>query len=115
MSVIDRQLFEDSFKYFDKEIVAEIIDIFLNEYDDRLKAISDSIKAGDFKNLQFNAHSLKGVVANFAAPEVQERAKILEYKGSSEDGENLTGVFEELKHLTLQLAEELKERKNDYS
>jgi len=114
MSVIDKQLFDDSFQYFDKEIVAEIIDIFLGEYNDRLKSISESISTNNFQDLKFAAHSLKGVVANFAAPSVQEQAKILEQKGTEEDTENLTEVFEELKTLTLQLAEELKERKNDY-
>lgn len=114
MSVIDKQLFDDSFQYFDKEIVAEIIDIFLNEYNDRLKSISDSINQGNFQDLKFNAHSLKGVVANFAAPMVQEKAKMLEQKGTDEDSENLSELYNELESLTLELVEELKERKNDY-
>lgn len=109
MKVIDKQLFDDTFQYFDKEIVVEIIDIFLNEYTDRLKTINDSIKAGDFQNIKFHGHSLKGVVSNFAAPSVQEAAKKIEDQGTSGEDVNLLNDFVELEKLTLHLSDDLRE------
>lgn len=109
MKVIDKQLFNDTFQYFDQEIVVEIIDIFLNEYKDRLKTIKDSIDAGDFQNVKFHGHSLKGVVSNFAAPSVQEAAKKIEDQGTSGEDINLSDDFIEMEKLTLDLADDLRE------
>jgi len=115
MDVIDKKLFVDSFQYFDKEIIAEIIDIFLDDYSERLTTIKNSIDTLNFEELKFHAHSLKGVVANFAAPSVQEIAKSLETKGVNSENINLLEDFEILNTLTNQLAEELKAMKADYS
>ncbi len=114
MKVIDKQLFDDTFQYFDNEIVVEIIDIFLNEYKDRLQTIKDSIDAKDFKNLKFHGHSLKGVVSNFAAPTVQSSAKVIEDKGTESIDENLEDDFILLEAQTLMLAEDLREIRENY-
>ncbi|PLX13881.1 MAG: hypothetical protein C0598_02645 [Marinilabiliales bacterium] len=107
MKLINDQSFNESFSYFDKEIVVEIIDIFLNEYEDRLTAIKKSIDELDFPNLKFHAHSLKGVVANFSAPAVQTLAKELEDKGTNSVNENLLENFTELDKLVRQMIDEL--------
>lgn len=108
MKLINNQSFNESFSYFDKEIVVEIIDIFLNEYEDRLSAIKKCIDETDFPGLKFHAHSLKGVVANFSAPSVQALAKQLEDKGTNSQNDNLTEDFGELDTLVRQMIEELK-------
>lgn len=114
MKLINDQSFNESFSYFDKEIVVEIIDIFLNEYEDRLSTIKKCIDDVDFQNLKFQAHSLKGVVANFSAPKVQELAKILENKGADSINENLNEDFEELDKLVRTMVEEISVLRENY-
>jgi len=106
--------FNETFQYFDKEIVIEIIDIFINEYPERMSNIKQAIDAKDFPNLKFHAHSTKGVIANFTVPHVQELAKKLELAGSEQ---NLTGVdelFEEFNQQCQLLVDDLKEIKAGY-
>jgi len=114
MKLINDQSFNESFSYFDKEIVVEIIDIFLNEYEDRLRTIKKSIDELDFPNLKFYAHSLKGVVANFSAPKVQDLAKQLENKGADSINENLHEDFEELDKLVRSMVEEISVLRENY-
>lgn len=114
MKIIDEQQFNESFGFFDKEIVLEIIDIFLGEYEDRLNTIKKAIDELDFPNLKFHAHSIKGVVANFAAPDVHAQAKIMEDKGTNEDNTDLIENFEKLKNLTYDLIDDLKVLRENY-
>lgn len=114
MKLINDQSFNESFSYFDKEIVVEIIDIFLNEYEERLSTIKKAIEEKDFSNLKFHAHSLKGVVANFSAPKVQAIAKELEDKGTNSIDENLNENFEELDKLIRTMAEEITVLRENY-
>lgn len=100
MEVINKEQFINSFQYFDKEIVLEIIDIFIDEYPERIEKLEISIQNKDFPQLKFHAHSLKGVIANFAAPEAQELARQLENKGSEGDIEGTDELFKELKRMT---------------
>lgn len=76
--MVNKQAFTDTFQYFDKEVIIEIIDIFIDESPERLKVLEQNINEGNFEKLRFNVHSLKGVVANFAAPMAVEKIKIFE-------------------------------------
>ena len=114
MGLINRTQFTDNFQYFDKEIVAEIIDIFLNEYNDRINAIAENIKANDFDGLKFSAHSVKGVIANFIAPDVEQQARSLEMMGAEKNLDGVNEVFEEFKISSAAMVEELKELKEQY-
>jgi HPt (histidine-containing phosphotransfer) domain-containing protein len=114
MSVIDQDLFKQNFQYFDKEIVLEIINIFIEEYPTRMQTIKKNIDEKDFDQLRFNAHSLKGVIANFVAPEPQELARSLEMKGTNKEEEGVENLFSELKEKADLLVEELKELRQAY-
>jgi len=81
--MIDKQLFIESFKVFDREVVVEIITIFFEEYPQRFEKMDRNIADQNFKELAFNAHSLKGVVSNFAAPVLFELAKEVELTASA--------------------------------
>lgn len=63
--MINREKLKESFEYFDNEIILEIIDIFINEYPDRISKIESDIENKDLVALRFDAHSIKGVIANF--------------------------------------------------
>ncbi len=114
MEVIQKEKFIENFQYFDKEIVADIINIFIDEYPERMETIKKNIDEKDFKQLGFNAHSLKGVIANFVAPEPHELARRLEMKGKNNDGEGVEELYGELKQKCDILVEELKELKRNF-
>jgi len=114
MGVIDKVQFTETFQYFDNEIVVEIIDIFLNEYPERIEALSKSINDVDYDNLKFNSHSIKGVIANFVAPDVEQQAKELEMMGSEKNMDGANELFESFKVSSASLIDELRELKEQY-
>ena len=112
--MIDKKQFLENFQYFDNEIVVEIINIFIDEYPDRMETLRKNIDEKDFDQIKFNAHSLKGVVANFVAPEVQELARQLEVKGTNKDMKDVEELFNRLKEKTGQVIEELEVLKENF-
>ena len=114
MPIIEKERFQENFQYFDKEVVLEIIDIFIDEYPDRMNSIKENINQEDFDQLRFNAHSLKGVVANFIAPEVQVLAKTMEMKGTNKDMQDINALYDELRGKADVMVEELAELKKNY-
>lgn len=107
--VINKEQFQENFKFFDKEIIVEIIDLFIGEFDDRMKGLKDSIESSDMAALKFNAHSLKGVISNFVADEPRELAKILEEKASQKDKSDLVEIYHKLYASAAMLVDELKD------
>jgi len=108
MAIIDWAQFNENFQYYDKEIINEVIHIFIDEYDDRINKLQKNIDEKDYKNLAFNAHSLKGVIANYMAPEAYESTLRLEEMAKKNTGEGLNEVFTEMKSATEELLQELK-------
>jgi len=81
--MINKQLFIDTFKVFDREVVVEIINIFFEEYPLRIEKMDKNMAELNYKELAFNAHSLKGVVSNFASPTLFELAREVEKMASA--------------------------------
>lgn len=112
--IINKEQFKENFKPFDKEVVLEIIDIFINEWPERYQEIRKNINEGDMDSLRFNAHSLKGVIANFLAYEPKEIAKNLEDNGKEKIVNGNEILLERLKENVDELLSELKEIREDY-
>jgi len=105
--MIDRQKLNQNFQYFDKETIIEVIDIFFEEYPERVEKIRKNIQDGDFVRLKFNAHSLKGVVANFHDPVSIELSRKLDEMAKNQVSTGLTEVFQDLNTACTKLMEEL--------
>jgi len=105
--MIDRHKLNQNFQYFDKETITEIIDLFFSEYPDRVEKMQQNIDEKNFTQLKFNAHSLKGVVANFHDPVSIDYARKLDDKAKSRDPDGLQELFEELKSACNDLMKEL--------
>lgn len=112
--MINKKLFKENFSFFDKEVVLEIIDIFINEYPDRMQTLEQDIQNKDSESLKFNAHSLKGVIANFVDEETKELAKELEYKGRDKNNDGILELFQNFKINGDKLVEDLKELRENY-
>ena len=111
--MIDKEKFRDNFKYYDKGIVLQVIDMFLAGYPDRLKELQANINTMDFVKIDHNAHSLKGEVA-YMSSEVSELARVMEHKGKDKDGNGLQDTFDKLRSGTLILAGELNQMRTEY-
>lgn len=113
--MIDKSTFSANYEIFDKEIVKEIIEIYIQEYPDRMVNIRKNIDENDLENLYKNAHSLKGVTANFFDKDTEEVARQLEAKGKEGDESGLEDLYTQLKETSERLIDELKELVKEYS
>ena len=113
--MIDKAVFASNYEIFDKEIVSEIITIYITEYPERMTKLEELINLGDLDQIYKNAHSLKGVTANFFDKESEEFARIIEEKGRAGDGSGLQDLFKQLKASTDKLIVELAELKKEYA
>jgi HPt (histidine-containing phosphotransfer) domain-containing protein len=119
--MVNKQNFYETYQFFDKSVIVEIIDIFISEHPERFEKLSKNIKDRDFQNMRFNAHSLKGVIANFSAPVPLEMvrayeksaASLLENKGDGFNEELMTTQLEEIKKATEIMADQLNEIKKE--
>jgi two-component system sensor histidine kinase/response regulator len=65
----------------DEELLAEVAQLFLEDYPNSLREIDDALQRGDAKLLERAAHTLKGAASNFGADPVVEPALALELAG----------------------------------
>ena len=112
--IINKEKFQENFKYFDKEIIVEIIDMFIDEFPERMSAIKKNIDESDMSSLKFNSHSIKGVIANFMAEIPQSYAKDLEHKANLNDLTGLNDLYNKLYDSTSELIDNLQEIKHIY-
>lgn len=119
--MVNRKVFKETYQLFDQDVIIEIIDIFLDEYPEKLRKLCEDIAARDFKALRFTAHNLKGVVANFSAPAPLEIIKdfeqvashLYENDGETFDEENLNARLTEIRTSVIRTAEDLKQIKEE--
>jgi len=113
--MIDKAIFSSNYEIFDKDVVCEIITIYIQEYPDRMTKLADVIHTGNFDQIYKTAHSLKGVTANFFDKESEELARTIEEKGRAGDGSGLEDLFVKLKASTDRLVIDLASLQKEYS
>jgi HPt (histidine-containing phosphotransfer) domain-containing protein len=106
--MIDRQKFNDTFQYFDKDVILNIIDLFEKGLPERFENIRKNILENDFDALAFNVHSLKGVTGSFMAAEPSELAKMIEELALKKTNQGLSELFKKLQFSTEELLIELR-------
>lgn len=109
MAQINWKQFNENFQYYDKEIIKEVIDIFVEEYDERINTLEKNIEANDLVNLSFNAHSFKSVISNYMAPYVLELTRSLEDMAKKNQAQQIPETFVELRKVSKELLDELLE------
>lgn len=112
--MVDKATFTAMYENFDKEVVVEIIDIFIKEYPDRMAQLEQDIQAGDLDSLYKHAHSLKGVIANFYDEDARQLALALETKGKTKDPSGAPELLQKLKSACELLLAELKTLRTAY-
>ncbi len=76
----------------DFELFAELTELFFDDSASLMDKIKNSIDNNDHESLRKAAHTLKGAVANFAAPGAYEASSVLEMTGRNME---LTGAEEQ--------------------
>ena len=108
--MIDWEKFNETYQYYGREVVGEIIELWETDYDGRITELTKNIAERDFKALDDTAHSFKGTVVNFYDPEPVKFAYLLEKMGKLQiPDDGIEEVFEQLKIATEKLLIELKQ------
>lgn len=82
----------------DEDLLKEIARLFLDEYPDSLRKLEAAISNQDSKQVEHEAHTLKGSVANFGAVKAISSAFELEQMGRNNDLSQAVQSFQQLKN-----------------
>lgn len=80
----------------DKELLAELIDIFLEDCPAKIGSIRESVKKKDFAQLRDVAHSIKGASGNISAKKLHAIFLQIEQAGKNNSLEGMEALLEEL-------------------
>jgi len=99
----------------DKELLLELLDIFVSDYLEKAKLIREAVSSDDFEQIKSIAHSLKGASGNISAKKLRESFVKLEELGKNSDTSGadellstMNQQFEELSVRIESVKEELK-------
>ncbi len=112
--MINMAEFDEWVANVDKEVVVEIIDLFINEYPWQMQALEDAILKLNFDKIFLKGLYLKHSVATFRDNEAHSLAYQLEQKGKHENASGLMDDYYKLKHAIEGLVEELTELRKEY-
>lgn len=77
LPVFEQEEFEAQVAH-DRELMVEIIDLFLADRADQIQEMRNSLAAGDYQRLCRAAHSMKGALGSIHAPQARAHAQQLE-------------------------------------
>ena len=80
----------------DKELLLELLDLFLEDFKEKREALTGYVQNKDFENIRGVAHSLKGASGNISAKALREVLLQLEEKGKSETIDGVEELLVEL-------------------
>lgn len=95
----------------DEELIAELIEVFESSYLEVVSKLELAIEKEDLDQVQLEAHTLKGMVANFFAKEIVENAFEIEVNRSDLSQKELTEKVAFIKNQIPLLIEEIKNAK----
>ena len=101
--------FNELYKHYDKDFTAEIIKIFIDEYDERISTLQKNIDEKDLENVVANAHKLKGLFGNFYARYGVILLQCIEDMAKINQDKLIPIIFEEAKPVSKELLDELVE------
>ena len=81
----------------DEELVQELIELFLEDYPNKITGIEEGLKNADADLVHTSAHGLKGSCGNLSFNSVAEYAKQIESAGKEGNFKEAANSFELLK------------------
>lgn len=99
----------------DRELLAELIDIFLEDCPNKMNTIKECVKKKDFAQLRDTAHSIKGASGNISAKklhaiflQIEQAGKNNSLNGMEALLSELDSQFQKFKEYSVTLKQELK-------
>jgi len=80
----------------DEALADELVELFLQDVPDRLKAIQHAHETGDMKTITLEAHTIKGSSSNIGANGMREAAFQLELSGKDANQEAMPSLIKAL-------------------
>ncbi len=130
--MINLMAFKERFGEFDKEVIVEIIDIFIQEYDERILSITQFIDNQNLNEFRKAVHGFKGVMSNFDEEslayhkivfmhhhasvlfEETQKGHVLSKEELGQFFTNMTKEFEVFKPASYEMLNDLKAVRNEY-
>ncbi|WP_338849637.1 Hpt domain-containing protein [Massilia sp. W12] len=92
---------------FDREIFTEWVTMFLSESVSQFEQVKQAALAGDAKQLEFEAHALKGSVGNTGAQKLYETLYAIELEGHAGKCECPPQRIQEVEDLLMEVRKEM--------
>jgi len=80
----------------DRRLARELVDIFLSEYPELLRALHDAARRDDPGGMRRAAHALKGSILNFVSDGPADTAALLEQAGTDGRREGVPDLLAQL-------------------
>jgi len=96
----------------DRELLLDLIQVFIEERDNMLGQIKQAIESGNPAALRLSAHALKGAMDHLGAKSLASLARKLEVLGESKVTAGAQDWYDQLEQQSAQLTEELLHFKN---
>ena len=77
----------------DEELMNELIELFKEDYPEKIVDIQQGLESGDAESVRKSAHGLKGSAGNLSFNALSERAKNIELAAKSEDLDTAAAEF----------------------
>jgi HPt (histidine-containing phosphotransfer) domain-containing protein len=106
--MIDWNNFNNYLQSYDKDLVLKLIDMFIRDYPDNMRAMKEIVEKRDFARLDSLAHNLKSNCGLFGGIEAAELALKLEMMGKEIADYNMDVVYERFVSASEELVQELK-------
>ena len=81
----------------DEKFLSELIELYIADFVIRLQLLNEAIADGNFDQIFYQAHTLKGSSANLSLKGLQELAMRMETAGKEKDPQAAHSVFQEMK------------------
>ena len=104
--MIDKKEFNNTFQYFDKETIIEIIDMFAEQQPEIMNILAQNIADYDLVAIKLNAHKIKGQCSQLFDRASADHAKKLEDYASAKIVDIVYIMLDELPETILRLKQE---------
>ncbi len=65
--MINREKFKERYSDFDKDLVLDILDLFINDYNEKISRLSKDLTEHRPESFKSDAHAIKGIIGNIDA------------------------------------------------
>ncbi|MGZ3744481.1 MAG: Hpt domain-containing protein [Pseudobdellovibrionaceae bacterium] len=78
------------------QVAREVVQIFINDYPDKLAKLKTAVDQGDLASIRFIAHDIKSGCLSMGIKPMSDTCEILERESSKLNREELKGLSEQL-------------------